>query len=133
MRGDRFLDSNILIYAQQDHPHGEKARALVSEGGKISIQVLNELTNVLRRKLLRSWDDIEEVLADLAVLLPPARPILYATHCTAVSLCRHIGCAIYDGLILASALEAGCQELLSEDFQHGRQVGALIIRNPFLG
>jgi predicted nucleic acid-binding protein len=39
----------------------------------------------------------------------------------------------YDALIVASALEAGCTTLLSEDIQDGRVIdGRLTIRNPFM-
>ena len=38
----------------------------------------------------------------------------------------------YDSLIIAAALEAGCQRLLSEDMQHGQQIEHLRIVNPFL-
>ena len=40
--------------------------------------------------------------------------------------------AIYDALIIASALEAGCGTLLSEDLQDGQLIdGRLTVRNPF--
>jgi predicted nucleic acid-binding protein len=35
-------------------------------------------------------------------------------------------------LIVASAIEAGCNVLYSEDMQHGRTFGRLAIANPFL-
>jgi predicted nucleic acid-binding protein len=40
--------------------------------------------------------------------------------------------AFYDALILAAAIEAGCDTLYSEDFQHGRRFGNCMIVNPFL-
>jgi predicted nucleic acid-binding protein len=46
--------------------------------------------------------------------------------------CDH-NLSVYDALIVASALEAGCDRLYSEDLQHGRVFGALTVRNPFLG
>jgi predicted nucleic acid-binding protein len=39
---------------------------------------------------------------------------------------------LYDSLIIASALEAGCATLFSEDMQHGQAIDStLTIRNPF--
>jgi predicted nucleic acid-binding protein len=35
-----------------------------------------------------------------------------------------------DALIIAAAIDAGCDTLFSEDMQHGRSIGALTIRNP---
>ena len=40
--------------------------------------------------------------------------------------------AFYDALILAAALEAGCETLYSEDFQPGRRFGDLTVINPFV-
>jgi predicted nucleic acid-binding protein len=56
-----------------------------------------------------------------------------ATHQSAVAIAHRYGFAFYDALIIASALEAGCSSLLSEDL-HDRQVieDRLTIRNPFV-
>lgn len=40
--------------------------------------------------------------------------------------------SFYDSLVVAAALESGCQKLYSEDLQHGQRVGNLTIENPFL-
>ena len=55
-----------------------------------------------------------------------------ATHAAAVSLARDHGFAFYDALIVAAALERGCDTLFSEDMQHGRSVAGLTIVNPFV-
>ena len=39
-----FLDTNILIYAQETGPKSEVARQVILAGGTISVQVLNEFT-----------------------------------------------------------------------------------------
>lgn len=36
-----------------------------------------------------------------------------------------------DALIVAAALEAGCDRLLSEDLQHGPKIDGLRVENPF--
>ena len=47
-----FLDSNIVLYlASEDLPKADRAQELVAEGGTISVQVLNEIANVSRRKM----------------------------------------------------------------------------------
>jgi predicted nucleic acid-binding protein len=43
-----FLDTNILVYGQQPGARGDTARELVADGGTISVQILNELANVLK-------------------------------------------------------------------------------------
>jgi predicted nucleic acid-binding protein len=126
-----FLDTNILVYAQQADRRSEKARSLIAAGGSISVQVMNELTNVLSRKFRRSWDEIVEALEDIADTLGPPSTLTIHTHSAAVALARDHGFSFYDALIVAAAIEAGCDTLLSEDLQHGRIVDGLTIRNPF--
>lgn len=134
MSADVFLDTNILVYAiVQNDARTVQAAALLRQGGIISVQVLNEFTNVARRKLRRSWPEIADALAALRVLFPEPRPIAPATHEAAVEIAARNGFAFYDALIVASALEAGCSTLLSEDMQDGQVIGErLTIRNPFL-
>ena len=55
-----------------------------------------------------------------------------ATHEAALVLAEHTGYAVYDALLLASAIEAGCDTVCSEDMQDGQVIdGCLTIRNPF--
>ena len=126
-----FLDTNILVYAQQSDRRSAKARSLIAAGGIISVQILDELTNVLSRKLLRSWTEVAEVLEDIGDTVGPALPLTIETHSAALALARDHGFSFYDALVVASAIDAGCDTLLSEDFQHGRVVGGLKICNPF--
>lgn len=126
-----FLDTNILIYAQGAGPKGEVARQTILAGGVISVQVLSEFASVLRRKFGFEWEVITEAITDLRTALDPVRPIDIETHTKAVSLARSHGFAFYDALIIASAVEAECDLLLSEDLQAGRRIGSLTILNPF--
>lgn len=133
MNAEVFLDTNILVYAAgtQDR-RAEIATALVAEGGIISVQVLNEFASVARRKLDRPWPEVVSALAAFRVLCSEPRPITVATHEAALEIAERDGFNVYDALIVASALEAGCTTLLSEDMQDGRTIaGRLTIRNPF--
>jgi predicted nucleic acid-binding protein len=128
----RFFDTNILVYAfAADDPRSARAEALIAEGGVIGVQVLNEFTNVARRKLHWKWEQIEAALGVIGELLGPARPLTVAVHCRAVSLARDHSLAFYDALIVAAALDSGCQILDSEDLQHGQTFGAVTVENPF--
>ena len=126
-----FIDTNVLIYAQTAEPKSETARRVILDGGLISVQVLNEFVAVLRRKFHLEWDDIVAALNDLRVAFNPIRPISVVTHMDAVVLARSHGFNFYDALIIASALDAGCNTLLTEDLQHGRRIDGLTIVNPF--
>ncbi|MGA3400485.1 MAG: PIN domain-containing protein [Acetobacteraceae bacterium] len=128
-----FLDSNVLIYAAlQPDARSDAARALLARRGTISVQVLNEFANVAHRKLRRSWEEIAQALAGIRVLCLPPLPITAALHEAAVGVAARTGYQFYDALIIASALDAGCTTLFSEDLQDGQVIeGRLTIRNPF--
>ena len=128
-----FLDTNVLLYAIGQHERRTPtAEALVERGGVISVQVLNELAAVAQRKLKMSWPDVTDALGALRTLCPSVVPLTVATHDAAVLLAAKHGFHIYDALIVAAALEAGCDTLYSEDMQAGQVIARrLTIRNPF--
>lgn len=132
MSAKAFFDTNILVYAfAQNDPRAVAAEALLAGGGVVSVQVLNEFTAVAVRKLGMSWDEVTDSLAAIRVLCPSPQPLTLATHEAGLRIARQYGYRIYDALIIAAALEAGCQVLLSEDLQHGQSIEGLTIRNPF--
>jgi predicted nucleic acid-binding protein len=126
-----FLDTNILVYAVSDDPRRSRAQELLAEGGTISVQVLNEFANVLLVKLRKPWPDIEATIEDTCAVAELARSLTLATHRSARTLARDHNVSFYDALIVAAALESGCDVLLSEDLQHGRSIDGLAIQNPF--
>lgn len=127
-----FFDTNILIYAFSSDARRDRALATIAGGGVISVQVLNEFTNVLRKKQKQDWPVIEAALNSVRFRFPDIMPLTVDTHAVALGLAREHGLAFYDALIVAAAAEAGCETLYSEDMQHNRTIGALTIRNPFL-
>ena len=129
-----FFDTNVLIYlASEDAAKADRAEAVISGGGAISVQVLNELTNVARRKMRMSWQDTHAFLSPLRGLLN-VHSLAVQTHETGLALAERYNLAIYDAMIAASALEADCDTLWSEDMQHGMVMdGRLRVVNPFRG
>lgn len=127
-----FFDTNVLIYAfGDDDSKRARAEQTLAVGGVVSVQVVNEFASVLRKKRRHEWSRIEAALAVVERWFQSIRPLTLETHHAALALARDHGIEIYDALILASALEAGCDTLYSEDFQHGRKVDGLIIIDPF--
>jgi predicted nucleic acid-binding protein len=63
--------------------------------------------------------------------MEPARPLTTDLHAHAVKLARASALSFYDALIIATAADAGCAVLLTEDMQHGRKFGGVTILNPF--
>ncbi|NJL50263.1 MAG: PIN domain-containing protein [Blastochloris sp.] len=127
-----FFDTNILIYGQQKSGKGDRARVILAQGGTLSVQVLNEFAAVARRKLGYGWGEVGEAIDDALSLVESPLPLTVETHTVARLLARDHGLSFHDALIVASAIEAGCDTLWSEDMQHGRAIGSLTIRNPFL-
>jgi predicted nucleic acid-binding protein len=128
-----FLDTNVVIYAFTDDPRSSIAEELLGDGVELSIQVLNEFTNVARRKLGFDWSQVEKALSAITTLARKIHPIDMETHATARALARRHGFAFYDALIVASAQRARCEILYSEDMQDGLVIeGGLRIANPFI-
>jgi predicted nucleic acid-binding protein len=127
-----FLDTNILIsLASDDATKADRAEAIVREGGTISVQVLNEVANVARRKMLWSWREARGFLSSLRELLT-VHPVTVDTHELGLALAERYQLGVYDALIAASALLAECDKLWSEDMQDGMTIdGRLRIINPF--
>jgi predicted nucleic acid-binding protein len=128
-----FFDTNVLIYAlAKGDPRSMQAEELLAAGGVISVQILNEFASVARRKMSMSWNEVTEALGAFRVLCPSPLPITIETHEAALRVAQTYGYGIYDALVIAAALEVGCETLYSEDL-HDRQAidGQLTIRNPF--
>jgi predicted nucleic acid-binding protein len=131
MPAEDFVDANILVYLTLKGEKTSIAETLVRDGGTVSVQVLNELAAVWKRKLGYSWQLIQESLLSLRALLKVV-PVTIDTHELGLSLAERYQLRIYDSLLLAAALEAGCTAFLSEDLHEGLVVEQqLTIRNPF--
>lgn len=132
MSVEAFFDTTILIYAiSRNDSRNLMSRELLDKGGMLSVQVLNEFASVARKKLQISWPEILETLSAIRVLCGAPVPITVNLHDAALKLAQRYGFQIYDALIVAAALEAGCTSLYSEDFQDRHTIGSLTIRDPF--
>jgi predicted nucleic acid-binding protein len=127
-----FFDTNVIIYAQEDGRKAEIARERLRSGGVISVQVVNEATNVLRRKYGADWDRIGRVIGRVLNAVDKPLPITMETYRLAVDLARSDGFSFFDALLLAAAIKHGCEVMYSEDMQHGRVINGLEIRDPFI-
>lgn len=137
MPADRFLDTNILLYAYDLDAPGKRsvAMAIVEEAWRqpgrtaLSVQVLQEFhVNFVRRGHpvaeatlivgdFSSWNVIENSLALF-------QQGLWLQSRWQISL--------WDAMILAAAESSGARELLSEDLNHGQNYGQVSVINPFL-
>jgi predicted nucleic acid-binding protein len=138
MSARRFVDTNILIYAQ-DRSTGakhEKARLLMDElwnsgEGVISTQVLQEFSSNVRRKSARppSGEELRQAIEDF--LTWPVVVNSPASTLRALENEERFQVSFWDGLILQAAEAAGADVLYTEDFSDGRLYGTVRAVNPF--
>ncbi|HEX8389019.1 MAG TPA: PIN domain-containing protein [Sphingomonas sp.] len=127
-----FLDSNVLVYAFSSDPKTEEALRLLELGGIISIQSLNEFANVARRKLRMDWEELRTALRVIRIRCAPPIILDEPLHTQGLDVAERYRLSVYDAMIVAAALVAGCETLYSEDMHAGLVVdGRLTIVNPF--
>ncbi|MCP4702106.1 MAG: PIN domain-containing protein [Gammaproteobacteria bacterium] len=128
-----FLDSNIVLYAlSDDKAKKAPALALLAANPHISIQVINECSHVLRRRL--NWPPAK-VAKELSVIIELVQLENVEIEQTrlAWTVAERYGFSHYDSLIIATALTTGCDTLYTEDMQHGQVINdCLTLINPFL-
>ncbi len=140
MSGRFFLDTNIFVYSFDRGAVAKSRRAaqlirsaLTTQKGVVSYQVVQEFFNVALQRFAPSMktDEAEEYLTTTF------RPLLsvhssQALYMEALHLQSRHRLSWYDSLIVAAAIHAGCDLLLTEDLQHGQRFGDLRIENPFV-
>jgi len=127
------LDSNILIYNHSLEYEDKKliARGFFKESPVVSSQVISEYINVLKRNLKMPKLELIK-LCSLWLEKCIVHPVVLSTIVLAQKLIEKYDFQIFDGIIIAAALEANCDILYSEDMQNGLVIeNTLKIENPF--
>jgi predicted nucleic acid-binding protein len=132
-----FLDSNVLLYTDDQANPGKQKRAIqiLTElrqlrSGVISLQVLQEYFVIATRKYGVGHDDARqkiELFAAFEVVEPGLGDVF-----AAIDLHRLRRLSYWDALIVQTAKRAGCPILFSEDMQHGQIIDGIRIVNPFI-
>jgi predicted nucleic acid-binding protein len=132
MTAKAFFDTNILIYAlsDQDKTKNLKARKIMSNGGVISSQVVAETCVNLKRKINYPEDLLEKCIKGIYTQFEviPLGEEIFVRSCL---LRGRYSLSFWDSLIVAAALESGCETIYSEDLQHGQNFENSKIINPF--
>ena len=130
-----FWDTNVLVYCYDKNQSERKVKAqalsLELPDIMISTQVMNELAFVLSKKQGLDWNKVagvlQEVSENFTIYTNTVETIIKAT-----GIAKKYLFSFYDSLIVASALEAGCNILYSEDLHDGQVIeNSLRIINPF--
>ncbi len=128
-----FIDTNIVIYSLgANSAKAAQTAPLFAHHPVISTQVLSETANVALKKLAMPLSETSKLLAMLEATCK-VEIITPATIQRALDIAARYGFSWFDSLIVASALDAGCDLLYTEDLQHGQLIeGKLTVTNPFI-
>jgi predicted nucleic acid-binding protein len=142
MKSDCFIDTNIWVYAllEARNEAGKQLAALellrnlpAAASINVSVQVINEFHWTLARKY-RLADDVvyDKAINGIVAVASAVLPLELATYLAASGIRARYTFSFWDSLIVASALQAGCTTLYTEDLNHGMIVDKkLHIVNPF--
>lgn len=134
MKDSGFIDTNIWVYAHLDVDDNKCTIALkLLETLPIlvaSTQVLNEYYSVMLKKKVA--DTLIQDNIEVMINVSEIQLIQITTLRLAHKIKLQYGFSYWDSLIVASALEADCTVLYSEDMQHKQIIeNCLTIINPF--
>lgn len=133
-----FIDTNVLIYWVDDSTRADVVEQLLAQQAVISVQVLNEFANVLRKKRAMPLPDVEALCTTL-IDTCDVLDVSVRTHQTALALMARYQLSVYYANIVAAAALSDCAVLYTEDMQDGLNLklpesagtNSLVIRNPF--
>ena len=132
-----FVDSNILICSQDADAGDKRERAIESlkplwaaGTGRVSVQVLQEFYVNATRKLtgplsLATAREVIHVYGEWVKAQTNAATVIRAGE-----LAELAQLSFWDGLIIASAEQAGATCLYSEDLNAGQTIAGIKIINP---
>ena len=130
---NRFLDSNVLVYAYTKDDRRQRATDLIAEGGVISVQSLAEFIHVARRRLKIDGGALVDAVQVLTKRLDIGGSVTLEILNRGLAIAQRYKLSIHDSTLIAVALDAGCDQFLSEDMHHGLVIeDRLTVRNPFL-
>jgi predicted nucleic acid-binding protein len=129
-----FIDSNVLIYTySEEEIKREKALSIINVNESvISIQVINEFVNVVKKKFNKENDEVLNALEEIAEQFIIWDNFNLDLTKKAINLNEKYKYSYYDSLIIAAALETECSILYTEDLHHNQLIeDKLRIVNPF--
>jgi predicted nucleic acid-binding protein len=136
MTGRIFIDSNVWIYlfAKEDNEKNSIARKFISEKSRdnnliISFQVINEVCRILKKKDFTE-EKLKFVIDNLAEICEVHQSTI-ALSFKASELRENHNFSFWDSHIVAHAIDAECNFLISEDMQNNCNISGTIIKNIF--
>ena len=129
---ESFIDTSVLLYLlSANTTKADRVEELLSQPGMISVQVLNEFASVATRKLSLTFRETREILGTVRKVCR-VEGLNAETHDRGLDVAERYRLSVYDAMIVAAALQAGCRTLYSEDLQHRQVINRqLTVMNPF--
>jgi len=138
MNAKTFVDTNILLYANDVHAGSKRETAIAAldelwagKDGALSMQVLHEFYVNCIRKLKKPL-----LRADARLIVESYFPWCVASStediASAFRLQDQAQISYWDALLVAAAARSGAERLLTEDLNHNQRIAGVLIVNPFL-
>jgi predicted nucleic acid-binding protein len=139
MSGERFtLDTNILIYSLDaaDDRRRERAEQVIARALQcdcwLTLQSVSEFYAAVTRKRLVSRSTAAAQANDWLEMFSTVAPSANAIR-SALTISVAERASYWDALLVATAAEAGCTSILTEDMGDGMSLYDVRILNPFTG
>ena len=130
-----FIDTNIIVYCysvSEPEKQSISRKLIVDNITYVSTQVLQELTNIVVKKLQYSYETAKKAILETCSN-NNLHTNTFATITTACNSAAQYKFSFYDSLIISAALETNSRILYSEDLRHGQIIeNRLTIINPFI-
>lgn len=133
----RFVDTNVLLYAissrSNEAEKAARAAVILNELDLgLSVQVLQEFYVQATRPTSVSPLSHDAAVAFMETLLRfPVQPTTVSLLQAALAAKDRWGLSLWDATIVEAARMLGCQELCTEDLQHGQDFDGVVVSNPF--
>ena len=136
MSGREFIDTNVLVYADDARDRRKQARArelirrlMRERRGVLSLQILQEFFAAATRKLGMSSKEARQRVSlysrfDVVTLTP-------TDLLAAIDLHRMHQLSIWDSFVIRAALNGACTVLYTEDMQAGYMIEDVLLTDPF--
>ena len=133
----RFFDTNVLVYAASSQDVRKRDVALellrhaleVNHDGVISLQILQEFTNVMLKRSFATDAQIEGYYSYFYRLV--GTEVTSDMLRDAIGIRREYGIQYHDAVMVAAAKKLGCHEIVTEDLNEGQLYCGMVVVNPF--
>jgi predicted nucleic acid-binding protein len=139
MNDERFtLDTNILVYSVDRRDMARHARAIQivrraqATACCLTLQAVSEFYTVVTRKNVMSRREASRIAGYWLDVFPTVAATEASVR-SALVVAETERASYWDALLIATAAEAGCTAILTEDMSDGSALYNVRILNPFFG